>query len=147
MTTRINITQDGTNVLKWTIEDHDLAEQQVNQIIGILNGKKLIKRRRRNLSPEELQQIADAWKSAPAGERNKAVRDLMGVSSQDAVNYVTRCRAKGLIEPSEYDVRRRRRSAATETVTVAEQSFDAQFGVSGQFGDIINARLRGAESR
>lgn len=136
MTTRINITQDGTNVLKWTIEDDDIAEKQVSDIVDILNGKRPT-RPRRQFSRKQLQDIADAWHSAEEGERNKAIRDMLGVSSQDATNYISRCRALGLIEPS----KRRRPASMRSEQTVAEVSFNNQFGAG------IEAMMaRGAEA-
>ena len=125
MTTRITITQDGNSLLKWAIEDDDLAEQQVSAIVDVLNGNRP-KRTRRRFTPEQLQEIADAWHAAPEGGRNKAVRDLLDVNSQDATNYISRCRAIGLIAPADRPVRPGRKM----TSTVAEQSFDSQFGAN-----------------
>ena len=106
VTTRLTITQDGVNILRWKFdEDDERTDQQISSIVDVLNGHHPT-RPRRTLSPEYLQRVADAWNSAPDNKRNEAVRDALGITRQDATNYVGRCRAKGLIPP----VAKRRRN-------------------------------------
>ena len=64
-----------------------------------------VRKTRRRFTDAQYQEMADVWNAAPVGQRNKAVRDLLGVSRQDATNYISRCRIKGFIEPSENPLR------------------------------------------
>lgn len=135
VTTRITINHKGLS-LKWDIEDEDEADKTASTIVDILNGNRPTRPRRR-FTQEQLQEIAKAWHAAPEGGRNKAIRELLDVTSQDATNYIHRCRAVGLIPPVE---RRTRGAKKYDTSTIAEQSFDDQFGA-----DIVALMNRGAE--
>lgn len=97
MTTCISLSHKGIN-LNWNIDDETEAERVATGIIAIVNGQRTPKPRRR-FTPEQLQEIADAHHAAPEGGTNRAIRELLGVSRQDATNYINRCRALGLIAP------------------------------------------------
>jgi hypothetical protein len=100
VTTRISIDHRGTT-RQWDIEDDAEADRAAAAVIRVLNPEITeAPRTRRKFTPEQLQEIADAWHAAPEGHRNKAVRDLLGTSRQNATNYIHRCRAVGLIAPT-----------------------------------------------
>lgn len=117
MSTRIAIDHRGT-ALNWEIDDDEMADRVVNAVIKAINPAEPEARTRRKFTPEQLKEIADAWHAAPEGQRNKAVRDLLGVNRQNATNYIHRCRAVGLIAPPAI----RPRTFPTSTATVAPMS-------------------------
>jgi hypothetical protein len=96
-TTRISLDHKGTT-LKWEIEKGAEADRVADAVIKALTPVES-PRTRRKFTRDQLQEIADAWHAAPEGQRNKAVRDLLGVSRQNATNYIHRCRAVGMIAP------------------------------------------------
>lgn len=102
MTTRISVEHKGLS-MAWEFEDDDgHADQVAATVIELLKDASGIAarptpRKRRKMSTEDYQRVADAWKAAPEGARNKAVRDLLGTSRQNATNYIHRCRALGLL--------------------------------------------------
>lgn len=115
--TRINVDHKGMS-LSWEIEDEEQAEKAATTVIEMLSeatGTATPPRQRRHFTREEFEAIAQAYNTAPEGQRNRAIRDLMGVSRQNATNYINRCRALGLIAPS---ARSRRKKDETPTYSV-----------------------------
>lgn len=79
------------------LEESAQADQVASAVGELLAATQQPPRKRRKMSTEDYQKVAEAWKSAPEGARNKAVRDLLNTSRQNATNYIHRCRALGLL--------------------------------------------------
>lgn len=73
-------------------------EEFTAHLVAALHAELAAYRPYRAITTELLEQVADAYRSAPARGRNAAVGELLGCSTQSASYYVSRARQVGLLD-------------------------------------------------
>lgn len=101
VTTRITIEQQN-QTMSWEFDDGSTITADIIPLLTDASGTtpKKPKRNRRRLTEDDYRRVAEAWRQAPEGGRNKAVRELLDTNRQNATNYINRARKLGFLAPT-----------------------------------------------